>query len=267
MKKIILCIVLLVSGLTLGTYARGSRHAASQNTSVTVVSDTTGSEDDGSDESDTYDSTSDPAAVQAQVDSAIQQAFDQNQRDNSDSDSGFSFNGNRLMLLIVLIVFGFPVLLVAVILYFIYRNRKDKYELQKMAMEKEGRVNNGTAVNMPSYNVEKLPDSLTPNAILWEKGIRQMCLGIGLALLLGFIVDADFSVIGLLIFFIGLGKAVIAKTRKEPTENLNDFRVNQRYDTTPDASETVTNDSKPVADENKEPVAQKEAGKKDEKPL
>lgn len=245
MKKFIICAALLVSGLTIGAYAQGSQAVNKQNTSVTVVSDTTGTSDDTNDEDAGTDAATDPASIQAQMDSAMQSAFKQADAGNS-NDNGHGlwitqdYKGPRFVLLVLLIVFAFPVLLLAIILYFIYRNRKEKYELQKIAMEKGLNPNTPyymdgrTAPNQPPYTTAtKLPDYITPNEILWEKGIKQMCLGLGLALLLGFIVDEYLSTIGLLIFFMGLGKAIIAKTRKNSQNStLNDkFNVNERHDT------------------------------------
>lgn len=251
MKKIILCTVLLLAGMTLGAEARGSRTASKQNTSVTVVSDTT--TNGNMDEADNTDDEDNTTSLQAQIDSAVQQAINQNDQDLD----------NQSDVWIVFIVFALPVLLVAVILYFIYRNRKEKYELQKIAMEKGfnpntvyytgkpendpgSKATDGTQGLNKAYSsvISNLPDSMTPNEVLWEKGVKQMCLGIGLALLLGFIIDAEFSVIGLLVFFMGLGKAVISKTRKNPVDNSGYQDINQRYDTT-NGRESSTADDKP----------------------
>lgn len=274
MKKIILCTALLLAGMTLGSYARDSRGTSKQNTSVTVVSDTTANSDvDGTDDADDAANSS---SLQAQIDSAVASRLgvDQDDWDNSDDDwaekniGPFGNKGESFVIWIIFIVFGFPVLLVAVILYFVYRNRKEKYELQKMAMEKRLDSNtiydvgksggeqgiNTTTETKDSNNVyssisSNLPDSMTPNEVLWEKGVKQMCLGIGLALLFGFIIDAEFSVIGLLVFFMGLGKAIISKTRKNPVGDTDNFNINKRYNTTgKPASRTEDN----VPDENKE---------------
>lgn len=249
MKKIIICAVLVLSGLTIGVYARGGRTAAKQNTSVTVVSDTTGSADDAAGSAD-----ADPS-IDAQMDSAMQQAFGgDDASDDNAGDAGADggsrsssvedgFGSPHFVLMVLLIVFGLPVLLVAVILYFVYRSRKAKYEMQKAAFERgmnpnpvysaENRTrpqNAGSSAGTPYRNFRKWPDSVKPNEILWEEGVKQMCIGIGLALLLGVIIDAEFSFVGLLVFFIGLGKAIISKTRKNPADS-SDFYVNQRYDT------------------------------------
>lgn len=227
MKKAILCIGLVLSTLTVGGYAKGS-HSAQQGTSVTVVSDTTGTDDAGEDETD-Y--ATDPSSINAQMDSAIQQAFGTDNTDNQDEGSkssgkGFSWtdSGDKFVLTALLIIFGFPVLLVALILYFVYRNKKAKYELDKAAIEKgiytNARYYTG-AYAQPTDSSEGTANTggkkgvfLNPNTKLWEKGVKEMCLGVGLALLLGFLCDASLSLIGVLVFFIGLGKVIIAQSRK-----------------------------------------------------
>lgn len=246
MKKIILCVVLVLSGLTCFSSYAGIPQGTSKNTSVTVVSDTTGNDND--DNADADDAAqSDASSINAAIDSAMDQAFGGTDQDNaSDNDSKGVWDmdsdfGSHFVLMVLLIVFGLPVLLVAIILYFVYRNRRARYELQKTAIEKglnpntiyrTGAADTPNTAYIPKDISKNMPDSVTPNEILWEKGIKQMCLGIGLAVLLGIICDAKLSVIGLLIFFIGLGKAIISKTRRDPAGNPDDNPINQEEKTT-----------------------------------
>lgn len=288
MKKIILCVVLLMSGLTIGAYAAGSHSGKKQNTSVTVVSDTTGKADDTGDADASGNSAANASSIQAQMDSAMQQAFDDGDSDDDSNNDGSSYSafgtddfGSHFVLLVLLIIFGLPVLLVAVILYFTYRNRKAKYELQKMALEKgvnpdtvlyagndtvsqtsQGRPDGKGRATVKMYNWGKLPDSVTPNEVLWAKGIKQMCIGIGVALVLGVVCYAQLSVIGLLIFFLGLGNAIIAKTRKDPAQKIDNFDVNQRYDVKDEETE------EPAPKEKKEDDGQVDVtNPEDEKPI
>lgn len=254
MKKIILCAVLFLSGIYTGADARSSHAVSKQNSAVTVVSDTTGNAD--ADEADEDADEPGTASFQAQIDSAVQQAVNRAGADDADdmSDASsfgpFGSKGDNFVIWIVLIVFGLPVLLIAVILYFVFRNRKEKYELQKMAIEKglnpntvyytgnqtETKEANMTSGTTASSNVNpaafgNLSDSMTPDNVLWEKGVKQMCLGAGVALLLGFIVDAEFSLVGVLVFFLGLGKVIIARNRQNRGGDTGNIDVNQRYDT------------------------------------
>lgn len=253
MKKTVLCIALVLSGLTFGAYAQNP-HASTANTSVTVVSDTTGTDDDteDADGNDAY-----APSIDAQIDSAMQQAFggdDQADSDNADNVTAknmpWMFGGKSFVISVLLIIFGLPVLLVAVILYFIYRNKKAKYEVEKAAIEKGFNPNTAyytgatpqgqgesawQTANTPhqaDYTNTKLPNRAVLNQKLREQGIKQMCLGIGLALVLGFIVDESFSLIGILIFFIGLGKVIIARSRKTHDTSVQDYYdINRPYHT------------------------------------
>lgn len=275
MKKTILCIALVLSGLTAGAYAKGSLHTP-QNTSVTVVSDTTGTDDATE---DAADANADPASFDSQMDSAMQSAFGiQNPADADDAGmhvkSEFPFwdFGSSFVITVLLIIFGLPILLVALILYFIFRNKKEKYNLQKAAIEKGLNPNTvlytGTVPQQPeetvqqqtkaadgtNYMTSKIPTQAMLNEKLWEQGIKQMCLGAGLALVLGFIVDGAFSLIGVLVLFIGLGKVIIARSRRNNTVYTNyDYNegFNRPYNTQPKEGNTQPKE------ENRQP---KEAG-------
>lgn len=256
MKKIIICTVLILSGITIGTYARGGQPSAARNTSVTVVSDTTENVNDPSTSDETAE-TDDPLSIQAQMDSAMQQAFGQNDTNGSNNDDSVSslfWNSKgapKYALVALLIIFGFPVLLVAIILYFVYRNKKARYEYQKAALEKGinpnmfynagDRTATSGARDAAAETLDMSPTTnVTPNERLWEKGIKEMCMGIGLAIFLGVLCDESLSVIGILVFFMGLGKIIISKTRKNTGISQTSFDVNQRYDTANTASEDPT---------------------------
>ena len=73
-----------------------------------------------------------------------------------------------LMVLVIIFVIS-PVLILAVLFFFIYKNRKQKMKLAEMAM-KQGQP-------IPD---ELLTESKSTDDDLWQKGLRQTFLGVGL---------------------------------------------------------------------------------------
>ena len=55
---------------------------------------------------------------------------------------------------------------------------------------------------------------------LWQKGIRQVFLGIGLMIFLGYVVGEIGVGIGILVALIGAGKLFIVKTSRKNHNNL-----------------------------------------------
>lgn len=109
-----------------------------------------------------------------------------------------------------------PVLILFLIFYFINRNRRDRMKLAQMAIEKG----------------QPIPEQLLKEAVapvddkMMQTGIRQLFLGIGLAIFLGICIDMLGVGIGALIAFIGLGKICIAymnnrKSRPDQNDDLN----------------------------------------------
>ena len=95
----------------------------------------------------------------------------------------------------------FPIIIIIAVIYFINRNRKDRIKLAQMAMEKG----------------QPIPDELLKEKqASWDRsdyqtGLRQMFTGVGLAIFLGIVAGKVGFGIGALVFFIGLGKWVIAR--------------------------------------------------------
>ena len=112
--------------------------------------------------------------------------------------------GMGFVLMVVLIVFVLaPVLILAVLLFFVYKNRKQKMKLAEMAM-KQG---------------QPIPDQLLVEekdneGDLWQKGLRQTFLGVGLLAFFGYVGSTLGIGIGILVTVIGLGKLAIVKTSK-----------------------------------------------------
>jgi uncharacterized membrane protein len=95
----------------------------------------------------------------------------------------------------------FPIIIIIAVIYFINRNRKDRIKLAQMAMEKG----------------QPIPDELLKEKqASWDRsdyqtGLRQMFTGVGLAIFLGIVAGKVGFGIGVLVFFIGLGKWFIAR--------------------------------------------------------
>ncbi|MBO4444929.1 MAG: hypothetical protein J5814_09230 [Bacteroidaceae bacterium] len=105
------------------------------------------------------------------------------------------------------ILFGFvlPLLIILIIVYFTYKGRKAKYAAyQKMA-------ESGQTIPQETYNAMEEDDLKIRN-----DGIRNVFLGIGLAIFLGLIIGKLGLAIGALIGCIGLGKIITwALSRKD----------------------------------------------------
>ena len=107
-----------------------------------------------------------------------------------------------LMVLVIIFVIS-PVLILAVLFFFIYKNRKQKIKLAEMAM-KQGQP-------IPD---ELLTEPKNTDDDLWQKGLRQTFLGVGLLAFFGYVGSTVGVGIGILVTVIGLGKLAIVKTSK-----------------------------------------------------
>lgn len=97
----------------------------------------------------------------------------------------------------IVIFFLLPLLIIFVIIYFVNKNRKERYKLAQMAIQ----------------NGQPIPDDILKGKASsssgdndYQTGVRQMFTGVGLAIFLGFIIGKVGIGIGALVFFIGLGK-------------------------------------------------------------
>ena len=110
--------------------------------------------------------------------------------------------GMAFVLMILMIIFVFsPVLIIGLVLFFIYRNRKQKMRLAEMAMKQGQPIPDQLLVEHKESDDE-----------LWKTGIRQTFLGVGLLAFFGYL-DSTLGIgIGILVAVIGLGKLTIVKT-------------------------------------------------------
>ena len=112
--------------------------------------------------------------------------------------------------ILAIVIFGLllPLIILFTVLYFVNRNRRDKYRLAEMA------IKNGQSI--PDELLKEVKDDWDSNS--YNAGIRQMFTGVGLAIFLGIILDELGLGIGALVFFIGLGKWYIARQNR-PVNN------------------------------------------------
>ena len=101
---------------------------------------------------------------------------------------GFATGTLFFVLAVLLCIFGLPILLVIALLYFIFRKRKQ---------------------DTNSCQPTDTPTTSTSDRTLFNKGVKNICLGVGLAIFLG-IWMGDFGVgIGVLVICIGIGELLV----------------------------------------------------------
>ena len=136
-----------------------------------------------------------------------------------DSVGGFFAPWMAVSIVAIVVIFLLaPLLIIFTIFYFVNRNRRERYKLAQMAIQ------NGQPI--PD---EILKDNTDARMLTSEyhAGIRQMFVGIGLAIFLGIIIGKLGIGIGALVFFIGLGKWFVARQSGDTGNNpLNNFRNN-----------------------------------------
>ena len=110
--------------------------------------------------------------------------------------------GMTFVLLVLVIIFVIaPVVVLAVLFFFILKNRKQKMKMAEMAM-KQGQP-------IPD---ELLVEHKETDDELWQKGLRQTFLGVGLLAFFGYVGSTLGVGVGILVTVIGLGKLAIVKT-------------------------------------------------------
>ncbi|MBO7498561.1 MAG: hypothetical protein J6T64_05135 [Bacteroidaceae bacterium] len=109
--------------------------------------------------------------------------------------NGFAKWGWVYALIPILLLFVFPLLVLFLIFFFVYKGQKAKYRsYEKMAAS--GRPISQEMLNHITEDEYKMRN----------EGIRDICVGIGLAIFLGIIIHELGIGIGALVVFIGLGK-------------------------------------------------------------
>lgn len=123
-----------------------------------------------------------------------------------DDDSLVGVLGGMFTVLAILfIIFVLaPVALIGIILYFVYKNRKERMRLMETALKSGKQI---------PLDVTGTP--YMRNDQLWNKGIKQIFLGTGLAILLWVVLGNLGLAIGALIALIGCGNLIIAHNFKQ----------------------------------------------------
>jgi hypothetical protein len=105
------------------------------------------------------------------------------------------------VVLLVFLFLGAPFIIVALVLWLVFRNRNRKYQLAEKAME--------TGQPLPE---ELLKTERQSNEFLWRKGIKNAAVGIGLVIFFYYLGADPLVGIGWLVTLYGVGQAIIAKT-------------------------------------------------------
>lgn len=132
---------------------------------------------------------------------------------------GGDIMGMFFVIVVLIIIFILaPVGLIGIILFFVYKSRKQKMRMMEMAM-KSGKQIPVEAVGMPSQKGEDV----------WFKGIKQIFLGAGIAFLLWVIIGKLGLAIGALITLIGIGNMAIGYgvKQKQKEQELHDRMFNK----------------------------------------
>ena len=179
--------------------------------------------------SDTTSTTTAAAAVPANSDDAdesdddAEELFEKMVRHTfTFTDTTFAGMFFLLALLFILFVLS-PIGILALLFYFIYKNRKQRLKFAEQAMK------NGQTI--PDGFVNAQPTA--PSNDLRTKGIRQLFLGIGLMVLLYNVAGNIGLGIGALVACIGLGNLVVSRSdnnRKNQDNNINQEQNIQYYD-------------------------------------
>ena len=138
-----------------------------------------------------------------------------------------------IVCVVVIIFLLAPLFIIAVVFYFVNKSRKDKLKLAQMAIQ------NGQPV--PEHLIRDTPIAANSN---YRSGITQVFLGVGLMVFLGMLLGKIGFGIGALVFFIGLGKLVLALIDKQ-SEKKN-FTYRPRQTPPPVNHETTTTSSNDI---------------------
>lgn len=226
MKKGIFVLTLLLTlGMTVPTMAQKHRHTprgtelvdtTKHNSAVDAFSDTTSVDtlyDNGT--SHHSHSVSIDWDGDEDVEEALTKVFE-----SIGEDSKLATGLIIAVVAIVVIFLLAPILILLLIFYFVNKNRKQKMKLAQMAMEKGQPI--------PEQLIETPKEEVGDE---YQKGLRQCFVGVGLAIFLGYAAGEIGFGIGALVFFIGLGKVVAAKTAAKKNDlNDNNDLIQHNYD-------------------------------------
>ena len=219
MKKVLIVFTLMLTlGMSVQAASQKHRHTprgtelvdtTKHNSGVDAFSDTTSIDSAYSSSFDDDWDSDDP--VEKGVGKMLENIF---------SDSAVVPGMVIAIIAIVIIFLLAPLLIIIAIFYFVNKNRKEKMKLAQMAMEKGQPI--------PDELLNNVPDEVSDE---YQKGMRQCFVGVGLMIFLYFAAGTIGFGIGVLVFCIGLGKVLAAKSvGKRTPNNNNDDLTQQDYD-------------------------------------
>lgn len=219
MKKVLIVFTLMLTlGMSVQAASQKHRHTprgtelvdtTKQSSGVDAFSDTTSIDSAYSSSFDDDWDSDDP--VEEGVGKMLENIF---------SDSAVVPGMVIAIIAIVIIFLLAPLLIIIAIFYFVNKNRKEKMKLAQMAMEKGQPI--------PDELLNNVPDEVSDE---YQKGMRQCFVGVGLMIFLYFAAGTIGFGIGALVFCIGLGKVLAAKSvGKRTPNNNNDDLTQQDYD-------------------------------------
>lgn len=219
MKKVLIVFTLMLTlGMSVQAASQKHRHTprgtelvdtTKQSSGVDAFSDTTSIDSAYSSSFDDDWDSDDP--VEKGVGKMLENIF---------SDSAVVPGMVIAIIAIVIIFLLAPLLIIIAIFYFVNKNRKEKMKLAQMAMEKGQPI--------PDELLNNVPDEVSDE---YQKGMRQCFVGVGLMIFLYFAAGTIGFGIGALVFCIGLGKVLAAKSvGKRTPNNNNDDITQQDYD-------------------------------------
>lgn len=166
-------------------------------------------------------SAGDSTRMDTVVVSELQDVEEYEDEDSSPDYQLSLFEGNSmdasstLAIISMIICCGLPFFIVAIVLWFRYKNKQAKYKLAAEALAA------GQTIPKELFN-----DSYNQNHAVMSKGIKNIFLGIGLGVFFWVLTGVEgLAAIGFLIFCMGLGQILIAYTtapspkKKEPNDD------------------------------------------------
>lgn len=117
-----------------------------------------------------------------------------------------------LIILVMLLIAIAPFLVVIFIVYLVFKNRRQRYELAEKAMS------SGQQIPQELVRTDRQSDDY-----LWKKGIKNIFVGIGLAILFKCLGADPLTGIGWLVALYGVGQAVISKTSSSKHDKQDDL--------------------------------------------
>ena len=214
MKKVLIVLTLM---LTLGMGAQAAAQKHRHTPRGTELVDTT----KHNSAVDAFSDTTDTAGVNYFND----EDFDEDEQikrgistvfDHLDNENMWAAVIVPIIAIIVMFLLA-PLLIIIAIFYFVNKNRKDKMKLAQMAMEKGQPI--------PDKFLNEQPTEVDDE---YQKGLRQCFVGIGLMIFLYVVAGTIGFGIGALVFCIGLGKVIAAKTAAK--KNEKDKELNNEID-------------------------------------